>query len=135
MNLSLQPTVTNVRDAPRNTGHTNRTRNGSLRVLGYYVSPTVLYNQALADGIIGEDTDDNYYWIDFQDRVSREAGVEQDRFFVKVTKGPGACIMLGNNATREAMHPEGFEERLKLIQQVLKTKDKPKWYVLAGPDY
>jgi hypothetical protein len=82
----------------------------------------VLYKRALADGIIGEDTDDNYYWIDFQDRVSRKASVEQDIFFAKVTKGAGAWIMLGNNATREAMHPEGFEERLNLIQQVSRRR-------------
>jgi hypothetical protein len=33
------------------------------------------------------------------------------------------------------MHPEGFEEHMKLIQDVLKTEDKPRWYVLAGPFY
>lgn len=135
MNTNLNFTATDVRDTPRTTGLTNRTRKKALRVLGYYVSPTKLYKQALADGIIGDDTEDINYWIEFKDRVSREAGVEQSRLFMKVTEGAGACIVLGNNTTREAMHPEGFEERMKLIQNVLNTEDKPRWYVLAGPVY
>jgi hypothetical protein len=64
-----------------------------------------------------------------------QLNVEQSRLFMKVTEGAGACIVLGNNTTRETMHPEGFEERMKLIRDVLKTEDKPRWYVLAGPVY
>lgn len=107
MNTNLNSTA-EVRDTPRTTGLANRARKKALRVLGYYVSPTKLYKQALADGIIGEDTEDINYWIEFKDRVSREAGVEQSRLFMKVTEGAGACIVLGNNTTREAMNPEGF---------------------------
>jgi len=135
MSTNSKPTATNIRDAPRTTGLTNRTRKNALRVLGYYVSPSKLYKQALADGIIGKDTEDINYWIEFKDRVSREAGVRQCRLFVKVTEGAGACIVLGNNTTRETMHPDGFEERMKLIQGILKTEDKPRWYMLAGPVY
>jgi hypothetical protein len=135
MDTNLKPTANNARDAPRTTSLTNRTRKNALRVLGYYVSPSKLYKQALADGIIGEETEDINYWIEFKDRVSRAACVSQSRLFLKVTEGAGACIVLGNNTTRETMHPEGFEERVKLIQGILKTEDKPRWYVLAGPVY
>ena len=61
MNTNLNPTA-DVRDTPRTTDLTNRTRKKALRVLGYYVSPTKLYKQALADGIMGEDTEDINYW-------------------------------------------------------------------------
>jgi hypothetical protein len=54
-----------------------------LRVLDCYISPTKLYNQALEEGSIALQIEDNYYWTNFQDCVSREAVVKGDGFFVK----------------------------------------------------
>jgi len=102
---------------------------GPRMVYGYYVIPYNYFVQAKQNGV---PTIHNSSWATFYKLrvdICKATGFPNGYETFRSITSVGYCIVLADNISEWDRHPPDLEDNLKAIRGLLRTNEKPKWYI------